>query len=497
MPPGWPLCSWAMASPSASDSGAAPAGAVSRPGLSPRGQRSGPEVAEDWSKRVYGPKGWAQHLWLVARMMDNYAEADLDLFRRYGDVVRFRLPSPGMLFCRPRHVRHILRTHVLNYPKSRREYDELRPLLGEGVFVSEGELWARQRRLLAPEFREKVVGRFVPTIVASAEQLFAEWDERLHRGPIDVTHDMMRLTLWVIGRAMFRGEFLQEAEQIGHCLEVSLDQATKRMLSLGLHKQWMPTPGNLRARRAEKQLDDIVNGIIEKARGEPSDGADVLSRMIRASDPETGESMTDKQLLDETKSLILAGHETTSLALSWTFYLLARHPEVTQRLIEEVDRVVGDGTVEAEHLPQLVFTRMVFLETLRLYPPVPGVSRDVREPDEIDGVRLESKDVVIVSAFVTHRHPEYWRDPERFDPDRFAPEALDDIEPFSYFPFLLGRRVCLGEHFAMVEGITLLAMLVRRYRLELVSDEPHRTRPISTLRFARPLMMTVARRSGD
>jgi cytochrome P450 len=205
--------------------------------------------------------------------------------------------------------------------------------------------------------------------------------------------------------------------------------------------------------------------------------------------------MSDKQLLDETKSLILAGHETTSLALAWAFYLLARNPDVTRRLVDEVDEVLGDATPQAEHLPRLVFTRMVFLEAMRLYPPVPGVSRDVVEPDEIDGVRLEPKDVVIVSAFVTHRHPEYWSDPERFDPDRFAPEALDDIEPFSYFPFLLGRRACLGEHFAMVEGIILLAMLVRRYRLELVDDLPHRTRPIATLRFARPLMMNVTRRA--
>ena len=427
-------------------------------------------------------------------MFDNYAEADLDLFHRYGDVVRFHIPSSGMLFCRPRHVRHILRTNVRNFPKSR-EYDELKPLLGDGVFVSDGDLWARQRRLLAPEFREKAVGRFVPSIVTSAEQLFGEWDSRLETGPIDVTHDMMRLTLWVIGRAMFRGEFLSEAEQIGHCLEVCLAQATRRMLSMGLYKAWMPTPGNLHARRAEKQLDDIVSGIIDKARADGSEGGDVLSRMIEARDPDTGETMTDQQLLDETKSLILAGHETTSLALSWAFYLLAKNPDVAERLVDEVETVLGDDPPRAEHLPRLPFTRMVFLETMRLYPPVPGVSRAVVEPDDIDGVRLRPKDVVIVSAYVTHRHPEYWSDPERFDPDRFAPDAVDDIEPYSYFPFLLGRRACLGEHFAMVEGIVLLAMLVRRYRLTLVSDELHRTRPISTLRFERPLMMNVTRRA--
>ncbi len=459
-----------------------------------RGERSAPaDAAEDWSGRVYGPKGWAAHAWTIACMFDNYAETDLALFQRYGDVVRFRWPNPGLLFFRPRHVKHILRSKVLNYPKSR-EYDELRPLLGDGIFVSEGDLWARQRRLLAPEFREKAVGRFTPSIVASAEQLFGEWDARLARGAIDVTHDMMRLTLWVIGRAMFRGEFLAQAEQIGRSLELCLEQATVRMLSMGLYKSWLPTPGNLRAKRAERLLDSIVMDIIDKARADDSDGSDVLSRMIRARDPDTGAGMTDKQLLDETKSLILAGHETTSLALSWAFYLLARHPEIEQRLVDEVDRVLGDDTPTAEHLPALVYTRMVFLETMRLYPPVPGVSRKVLETDSIDGVTITPQDVVIVSSYATHRHPEYWSDPERFDPERFAPSALDDIEPYSYFPFLLGRRACLGEHFAMVEGVVLLAMLVRRYRLRLVSDQPHRTRPISTLRFARPLMMHVSQR---
>lgn len=452
-----------------------------------------PEATEDWAGRVYGPRAWAAHLWTIACMFDNYAEADLALFQRYGDVVRFHWPGPGFLFFRPRHVKHVLRSNVLNYPKSR-EYDELRPLLGDGIFVSEGDLWARQRRLLAPEFREKAVGRFTPSIVVSAEQLFAEWDQRLSQGPIDVTHDMMRLTLWVIGRAMFRGEFLVHAEQIGHCLEVCLEQATFRMLSMGLYKGWLPTPGNLRAKRAEQQLDAIVMDIIQKARADSSEGNDVLSRMIRARDPETGSGMSDKQLLDETKSLILAGHETTSLALSWAFYLLARHPEIEQRLVDEVDRVLGDETPRADHLPELVYTRMVFLETMRLYPPVPGVSRKVVAPDTIDGIRVTPEDVVILSAYATHRHPEYWSDPERFDPERFAPDALDDIEPYSYFPFLLGRRACLGEHFAMVEAVILLAMLVRRYRLRLVSDQPHRTRPISTLRFARPLMMHVTRR---
>jgi enediyne biosynthesis protein E7 len=446
---------------------------------------------EDWSNRVFGPRGWRQHIWHLARMFDNYAETDLSMFHRYGDIVRVRVPAHAIAFFRPRHIKHVLRSNVLNYPKSY-HYDSLRPLLGDGIFVSEGDLWARQRRLLAPEFREKAVGRFVPSIVECADKLFREWDEA--RGPIDVTDSMMRLTLWVVGRAMFRSESFHEAEHIGHCLEVCLTHATRQMLSMGLYKSWLPTHGNRKAKRAERELDDTVMQIIHRARSANVSGQDVLSRMIQARDPESGAAMSDKQLLDETKSLILAGHETTSLALSWCFYLLARHPDIDDRLHEEASRVLGDRNPTAADLPSLPYTRMVFLETMRLYPPVPGVSRKVVQPDVIDGVRVEPGELVVIAPYVTHRHPEYWVDPERFDPERFAPERVNDLEPYSYLPFLLGRRACLGEHFAMVEGIVLLAMLARRYKLTLLSSQPCRTRPISTLRFERPLMMKVSRR---
>jgi cytochrome P450 len=370
----------------------------------------------------------------------------------------------------------------------------LRPILGEGVFVSEGDVWTRQRRLLAPEFRESAVSRFVPPMVECAERLFAEWEEHRHRGPIDITADMMRLTLWIIGRAMFKSEFLQEAERIGHCLEVCLAHATRQMLSMGLYKGWLPTRGNREARAAEKALNDSIQRLIRGSRGGDLGTEDVLSRMMRAHDPETGATMTDKQLLDETKSLVLAGHETTSLTLSWTFYLLSSHPDIEARLVEEATRVLGDRTPTAQDVQQLVFARQVFLESMRLYPPVPVVTRDAVAADVIDGIRVEPGQLVAIAPFVTHRHPEYWTEPERFDPDRFSEKRAESIEPYSYMPFLLGRRQCLGEHFAMLEGPLLLAMIVRRFAFTRVSREPIATRPISTLRLARALIMHVHER---
>lgn len=433
------------------------------------------------------------HAYFFARTIANYAEADIEMFHRYGDVVCTQVPSKLLFFFRPSHIKHILRTNVLNYPKSV-QYDLLRPLLGDGIFVSEGDTWARQRRLLAPEFRENAVARFVPPMVECAERLFAEWDERRQRGPIDITADMMRLTLWIIGRAMFKSEFLQEAEMIGHSLEVCLAHATRQMLSMGLYKDWLPTRGNREARAAEKALNDAINGMIRHGRAVDDGTQDVLSRMIRARDTETGATMTDKQLLDETKSLILAGHETTSLTLSWTFYLLWSRPEIEERLVEEATRVLGDRVPTAQDIAKLVYARQVFLESMRLYPPVPAVTRNAVAADVIDEIPVKAGELVAVAPIVTHRHPEYWTQPERFDPDRFSAKRFDSIEPYSYMPFLLGRRQCLGEHFAMLEGPLLLAMIARRYAFTRVSREPIAMRPISTLRLAQPLIMHVRQR---
>lgn len=458
------------------------------------GVSSAPHFSQS-APRIREPERFG-HAEFFVRTIANYIEASMELFRRYGDVARVRLPNDIIYFFRPSHVKHIFRTNVLNYPKSH-QYDMLRPILGEGIFVSEGDVWTRQRRLLAPEFRENAVARFVPPMVECAERLFAEWDEKRRSGPIDITDDMMRLTLWIIGRAMFKSEFLQEAETIGHALEVCLAHATTRMMSMGLYPEWLPTKGNREAREAEKALNDVIRELIRRGRGGDLGTHDVLSRMIQARDSETGGQMSDKQLLDETKSLVLAGHETTSLALSWTFYLLSTHRDVEERLVEEAQRVLGDRIPTAADIGNLVYSRQVFLEAMRLYPPVPGVSRDTVADDVIDGIPVRAGQLVVVQPYVTHRHPEYWTLPERFDPDRFSEKRAETIEPYSYMPFLLGRRQCLGEHFAMLEGPLLLSMILRKYELKRVSHEPIATRPISTLRLARPLVMHVReRRSG-
>src|SRR5262249_35766355 len=201
--------------------------------------------------------------------------------------------------------------------------------------------------------------------------------------------------------------------------------------------------------------------------------------------------MDEQLLVDEVKSLILAGHETTSLALSWTFYLLAQHPEIEERLHRESAQVLGRRGPTVDAVPELEYARRVFLETMRLYPPVPAMSRDIPAEAGSDGIRLSTDEMVSISPYVTHRHPECWERPEVFDPDRFAPERIDRIVPYSYMPFLLGRRACLGEHFGMLEGTLAIAMIASRYKLELATPAAIGTRPIATLRLARPLRLRI------
>jgi cytochrome P450 len=429
-----------------------------------------------------------------AGLVRNYAENVLTTHLRYGWAFRARLPTPTLALAHPRHLHRILRGNATNYHKSK-DYNFLRPLLGNGIFVAEGDFWARQRRMLSTEFRPTAVSRFLPVLIEAVDAILAEWDRAGDGAVRDVSDDMMRLTVWGVGGALFNSTFRAEAEAIGHSLEICLEQGTAQMTWLGLLQPWMPTPGNLRARRAERELDRIVDELIQHHRRAGEMG-DMLSRLLRAQDAETGAGMSDPQLRDEIKSLILAGHETTSLTLSWALYLLSRHPAEAQRVVTEVDRVLGGRVPTAEDIPKLEHTRRVFFETMRLYPPVPVVLRAAVEDDDLDGIVVKAGDRISLDLYATHRHPALWDRPDAFEPDRFAPPRESSIVPYSYLPFLHGRRACLGEHFAMLEGVVALAMIIDRFRTEQVDSAPIGTRPISTLRLDRPLRMRVRRRRG-
>jgi cytochrome P450 len=252
----------------------------------------------------------------------------------------------------------------------------------------------------------------------------------------------------------------------------------------------IPTPRNLRFRRARAELDRVVLGIIEQRRRHGG-GDDLLAMLMEARDAETGEGMSDRQLRDEIMTFVLAGHETTAVTLAWACLLLAQHADVADALRREVSSVLNGRVPALTDLPGLALTRRVIDETLRLYPPVAGISRETYAPDEIAGYSVPAKSGVMMSAYVTHRHPAFWREPERFDPDRFTPENSATRPRFAYFPFGGGPRLCIGNEFALMEGQILLAMIAQRYRVEVASDHTVQHEIRITLRPQQPMRMVV------
>lgn len=443
-----------------------------------------------------------EEAWHLPSFFRNYAGDSLGFNRELGDVFCRRLGAPSVYLCHPVLARHVLRANVLNYVKGP-DYARLRPLLGDGIFVSEGELWKRQRRLLAPEFRKKEVARFLPLITSELDRLTELWAPAIERGePIDVGASMQQLALHVVGGAMFQTDFSRVAPDVAACIEAILTQATREMASMGLIAPWLPTPVSRRARAAERRLNAIVHHLISDGHGSHShggcpiavSGVDMVSRMLVARDKDTGEHMGEKQLSDEVKSLILAGHETTGVAMSWTLYQISRHPDVAARLVEEVDALIGGRPVRIEQVDRLAYVRQVLLESMRLHPPLPAVTRTALADDAFNGIVVRAGESVTIGMYTLHRHPDFWPDPERFDPERFAPGRVDAIDEYAYLPFLRGRRACLGENFAMLEAVVALSTLLSRFEFERVDDDEIGIRPITTLRLDRPLLMRVRRR---
>ena len=317
---------------------------------------------------------------------------------------------------------------------------------------------------------------------ATVEMLDA-WPRRLAPGHprLDVAEEMMALTLRIVAEALFGAEVESATNRVGEALEVVLHVTNARVKRSFDLPPGLPTPENLRFRRAVRVLDDVVAGMIRGRRsGETRD--DLLSMLMQARDPETGRGMDDRQLRDEVLTVFLAGHETTANALTWSFYLLSQHPEEEARLEEEVDRVLGGRVPTLDDIGSLPRTGMVVQEAMRLYPPAWLFGRSPSQDDEIDGYRIEAGSLVFLSPYVTHRHPDLWPDPDRFLPERFAPASLAAIDRFAYFPFGGGPRQCIGVAFANLEMQIVMASVVQRFRLRLAPDAQVDMEPLVTLR---------------
>ena len=372
----------------------------------------------------------------------------------------------------PAGVKRVLLDNVANYPKTEMETHVLGQMLGEGLLVSQGEKWKSHRRLMAPSFDYKSLVGYSPAMVAQAEEMASSWSTR-NAATVDIAEEMVKLTLQVISRTMFSAD----GEQLGDLVDHSLRRVTDN-LDFNVFDM-LPLIGPPRMKRKLARIregfgamDATMQKLIQSRERTSGTPHDLLDRLIAARDGETGVRLSNEEVRDEVVIIFLAGHDTTALALTYTWYLLSQFPAVEAKLHEELDRVLGGRAPTHDDLANLPYTRMVLEESMRLYPPAPGLSnRAVLADDEICGVKAKKGWQIAVIPWVIHRHRTLWDDPERFDPERFSPERSQGRHRFAYLPFGGGPRVCIGNALAMTEAQLLLATLAQKFRLALVPGQ--------------------------
>ena len=406
--------------------------------------------------------------------------------RRFGPVFRHQVgPFVFYLLSHPDGVRHVLQDNYKNYPRSWM-YRRTRPVAGDGLVSTEGEVWRRQRRMVQPAFTHARVAALAEPMAQLTARMLDRWDAQ-HAGTgrsFDVAQEMVGLTLDIVGRTLLGVDLTGDADVMRKSVTEALAWVEYRMSHLLSPPPWVPTPVNLRFRRTMKTFDTIVYRIINERRaaGAGASRDDLLSLMLAFRDDETGRTMTDLEVRDHVMTFIGAGHETTAVALAWTWYLLSQHPEAEQRLREEVSTVLSGRTPAAQDLQRLPFTRNVIEESLRLYPPVYASARDVAADDAVHGYRIPRGVTVILSPYITQRLEAFWPDPARFDPGRFTPARSAARPRFAYFPFLGGPHQCIGNDFAMMEATLIVAMTVQRFRLALAPGARVVPKPLVSLR---------------
>jgi len=369
----------------------------------------------------------------------------------------------------------------------------LGPVLGEAILTADGAKWRWQRRAVAAIFRQERVRSFLPEMIAAAERTRDRWRALPPGSEIDIAHEMMRTTFDIILSTVVSGRGEIDCDRMERAI-VDYQESTSWIIALTMAgaPRWVPYPGIRRARRARAHLHGTLESLIAEAKQKPGDRNDLLSLLTNATDPETGRSMNDIDLRNNLLTFITAGHETTALALTWTFYLLSRHPEVEQRVRDEIAAVTGGGCLRAEHIDALVYTGQVIQEATRLYPPVALIVRAALRDLKLGDEEVRAGTTISIPVYAVHRHEALWEDPHRFDPGRFDPEAVKARDRYAYLPFGAGPRICIGQGFAQMEATAVLATLLSSFRLQLRSGHIPEPRLRVTLRPTGGMPMRVS-----
>ncbi|MHB8815588.1 MAG: cytochrome P450 [Steroidobacteraceae bacterium] len=413
---------------------------------------------------------------------DDSLERMIELFGLHGDIYRVYVParqSHTYVIHHPDDVKRVLVSNHRNYTKGL-GLDRVKILLGKGLMTSEGELWTRQRYMMQPFFHRRVITRFAEVIGTANSHLLTRWEALERRGePVDVTDEMSSLTLEIVLRSIFGRDLERMSAELGGN---PFDVVTKEQ------------ERNLQFAFKFRSLAKLVARLIERRRQEKEEHFDYIAMLMSARDRDSGEPMGERQLIDEILTLVVAGHETTASGLNWTWYLLSQHPEAEARLHAELDAVPDELAPGLPQMEQLAYTQQVVNEALRLYPPGWLLSRRTVQPDVLSGYEIPAGANVLLPLYLLHRHPRYWKDPDTFFPQRFAPDHDAERPRFAYMPFAAGPRHCIGETFALYEMLMHLHRVARHFRLIHVPDEPIELEAQINLRTRYPLHMRLERR---
>jgi cytochrome P450 len=394
----------------------------------------------------------------------------LEARERYGDVYTLDLGIQRMLvFNQPQHAQHILVEQSNNYPKGKSvQSDAVQTLFGNGLLTSEGALWLRQRRMIQPHFHRQQLTGLASLMVEAIDQSFQSWLIPSARTPFNLSPAFAAMTMQVILKILF-GQALQQSQfdAVRAAITFVVDYLIWAILMPDL-PGWLPLPGMRRYQQALRTIAAAVQMVIDQQRRVPEPANHLLATLLQLVDAETGERMSDRQLRDEIVTFFLAGYETTSLALAWSLHFLSQLPDMRRQLVAEVDAVLGGRPPAFADLPNLVYTRMVIQEALRMRPPAWHLTRTATEADTIDGYSIAAGTTVALQIYAIHHHPQHWPEPERFDPQRFSPEHSVDRHKYAWIPFSAGQRQCIGKDFSLMEAQLILAMLLQRYTVDAI-----------------------------
>jgi len=439
------------------------------------------------SKLPPGPKPKISLINLV-RFRRNSLGFLKQIYQEYGDIVHFKMgPLRILLLNHPDYIKEVLSTQQSNFVKGR-PLEMAKELLGEGLLTSEGEFHKRQSRIIQPAFHRKMMGTYAPAMTEYALRLMNKWEDGMS---VDMMQEMIKMSTGIAGKTMFNVDIEEKAPEINQALDAVMGLFDRVSVPFAEYLLKIPLPGTIRFFRAKSKLDHTIYKVIRERREIKLNNGDLLSLLLK--EQEEGE-MSDRQIRDEALTLFLTGFDTTSLALTWTWYLISQHSQVEAELHEELDRVLQGRLPTLEDYPNLKFTRMVFAESMRLYPPIYIIARQAVEAFTIGEYEVPKKTIVLVSPYLIHHDSRFHSNPEVFNPHNWDDRPGIQHPRYEYFPFSEGPRSCIGQHYAWLEGVMILASIAQFWKVKMVPDHPVEIAQLLNLRPKYGMKMEVYRR---